>query len=110
MPLTRSFRETVAERAKRDPEFRAALVEEAVQALADGDAETAGALLRDAVNATIGFQALGKETGIPGKSLMRMLGSNGNPRLSNLGAIIRALNQHTGVRVTARAEAAPPRS
>lgn len=37
MPLTRSFRETVADRAKASPGFRAALVEEAMQALADGD-------------------------------------------------------------------------
>ena len=106
MPLTRSFRDTVADRAKRDPEFRAALVEEAVQALADGDTDTARTLFRDVVNATIGFQALGRETGIPEKSLMRMLGPNGNPSLSNLGGIVRALNKHAGVRVTARAELA----
>ncbi len=41
MPLTRSFRETVAERAKASPGFRAALIEEIMQALADGDMETA---------------------------------------------------------------------
>ncbi len=106
MPLTRSFRETVADQAKHDPEFRAALVEEAFQALADGDAETARALFREVTNATIGFRELGRETGIPEKSLMRMLGSKGNPSLSNLGGIVRALTKHAGVRVTARAEPA----
>ena len=106
MPLTRSFRETVADRAKADPAFRAALMEEAVQAVADGDTETARALLRDVANATLGFPALAGETGIPEKSLMRMLGPSGNPSLRNLGRIIRALTTHAGVRVTARAEPA----
>lgn len=46
MPLTRSFREIVAKRAARDPEFRAMLVEEAEQVLAEGDVETARRLLR----------------------------------------------------------------
>ncbi len=64
-PLTRSLRETVADRAKASPGFRAALVEDAMQALADGDVETARALLHDVANATLGFQAFARETGIP---------------------------------------------
>ena len=52
-PLTRSFRDTVADRARRSPGFVAALVEEARQALADGDAETARTLLRDVENAAL---------------------------------------------------------
>jgi len=50
--MTRSFRDTVADRARRSPGFVAALVEEARQALADGDTETAHTLLRDVANAT----------------------------------------------------------
>src|SRR5580698_10436102 len=50
MPLTRSFRETVARRARSDAAFRAALVEEAVQNILDGDVETALGQLRDVVN------------------------------------------------------------
>ena len=103
MPLTRSFRATVAERAKREPEFRVALLEEATQALADGDTETARTLYRDVANAILGFPALSGETGIPEKSLMRMLGPNGNPSLANLGSIVRALNKHAGIRMTAKA-------
>ena len=63
-------------------------------------------LLRDVTDATRGFQGLARETGIPEKSLMRMLGPAGNPSLLNLGRIVRALNRHAGVRVTARAELA----
>ena len=40
MPLTRSFNETIRERATRDPAFRAALFSEAVQALLAGDLDT----------------------------------------------------------------------
>jgi len=79
MPLTRSFRETVAKRARTDAAFRAALVEEAVQNILDGDVETALGQLRDVVNATMGFDALAAATGVPKTSLMRMLGRNGNP-------------------------------
>ena len=63
MPLTRSFRETVAKRARNDAAFRAALVEEAVQNILDGDVETALGQLRDVVNATMGFDALAAATG-----------------------------------------------
>ncbi len=45
-PLTRSFREIVADQARRSPEFRAMLVEEAERVLAKGDPETARRLLR----------------------------------------------------------------
>lgn len=104
MPLTRSFRETVAKRASSDPAFRAALVEEAVQNILDGDVETALGQLRDVVNATMGFEALAAATGVPKTSLMRMLGRNGNPRADNLSGILNALGRHTGVHIVARAE------
>lgn len=104
MPLTRNFRDTVQERAKRDPEFRAALVEEAAHAFFEGDEETARVLLRDAINATIGFHTLSETTGMPEKSLMRMVGKNGNPRLGSISAIFKAINQHVGIKITAHAE------
>ena len=52
MPLTRSFRDSIADRTRQSPGFAAALVEEAMQALADGDTETARTLLRDVADAT----------------------------------------------------------
>ena len=107
MPLTRSFRETVAKRARSDAAFRAALVEEAAQNILDGDVEIALDQLRDVVNATMGFDALAAATGLPKTSLMRMLGPNGNPRADNLGAILKALGRHTGVHIVVRAEPVP---
>ncbi len=107
MPLTRSFRETVAKRFRNDAAFRAALVEEAVQNILDGDVETALGQLRDVVNATMGFDALAAATGLPKTSLRRRLGPHGNPRADNLGASLKALGGHPGVHIVARAEPVP---
>ena len=106
MALTRRFRETVMTHVQDDPAFRAALVEEAAQNVVDGDLETALGQLRDVVNATMGFGALAAETGIPKTSLMRMLSDNGNPRASNLAAILKAVGRSAGVHITVRAEPA----
>ena len=51
MALTRSFKETVKTRVERDPEFRAALLREAVEQMLAGDMETGKAMLRDYFNA-----------------------------------------------------------
>lgn len=77
MPLTKSFRETVQARARRDVRFRKALLGEAMQALLDGNLEEGRAALRSCVNATIGFDKLGAELGRSPKSLMRMFGPSG---------------------------------
>ena len=98
MPLTREFRETVQARARRDPEYRAALLREAVERLLSDDLEAGRALLRDYINATVGFEALASLIGKPSKSLMRMLGPNGNPRAKNLLEIITRLRELEGVR------------
>jgi DNA-binding phage protein len=95
MALTRDFRETVAARAARDPAFKNALLTEALQALLEGEVAPGLILLRDCINATVGFGALSKETHIPEKSLMRMVGPHGNPTASNLFAMVAALQQKT---------------
>ena len=104
MALTRSFRETVVKHVQDDPDFRAALVEEAAQNLLDGDMETALGQLRDVVNATVGFDALSAETGIPKTSLMRMLSDQGNPRAANLATILKAIGNNVGIRISVHAE------
>jgi hypothetical protein len=58
MPLTHDFKETIRERAQRQPKFRQALLREATQCILDGDLPTGKAVLRDYVNATVGFQEL----------------------------------------------------
>ena len=97
MPLTHDFKEAVRARGQRDPEFRQALLREAVECVINGDLETGKAVLRDYVNATVGFQALEKRTHIPAKSLMRMLGPKGSPSAANLSTILTALQKTEGV-------------
>ena len=94
MPLTRDFKETVRARIERDPNFRKALLEEGVECLISGDVETGKSVLRDYINATIGFQELGRLTDKSPKSLMRMFGPNGNPRARNLFEIVGCLQEH----------------
>jgi DNA-binding phage protein len=93
MALTREFKELVKSRVERDPKFRTALLKEAVETMLSGDLATGKAVLRDYINATIGFERLGKATGTPSKSLMRMFGRNGNPRSDNLFSVISRLQK-----------------
>ena len=106
MALTRDFRETVVARAKRDPAFKTALLQEALQAFLDGEVAPGLILLRDCINATVGFGALSKETHIPEKSLMRMVGPRGNPTASNLFAMVAALQHQTHVETHVETHAA----
>ena len=96
MPLTRDFKETIRARVQRDPEFRLALYQEALGSFLEGDLATGKVILRDYVNATIGFQELARLTHKTPKSLMRMLSPEGNPRAHNLFAIIGALRERDG--------------
>lgn len=106
MTLTRSFKETVRARAASDAAFRDALLREAVQLLLDGDLAGGRAVLRDYINATIGFEALAELVKTPPKSLMRMFGPKGNPTAENLFAVLPALQQDAGVRLDVRAAGA----
>ena len=86
MALTRDFKETVAARVQRDPRFREALFTEAINAYLGGDLTTGKAILRDLVNATVGFEELATELDKPSKSLHRMLAPRGNPNTENFSA------------------------
>jgi hypothetical protein len=103
MALTKSFRETVYNRAQRDGAFRKALLTEAVNAYLGGDETTGKTVLRDVINATIGFQQLAFDLRKPSKSLHRMLGPHGNPNTVNFFAILQVLQKRVGVKLTVRA-------
>ncbi|RJF88215.1 transcriptional regulator [Oleomonas cavernae] len=102
MALTRAFKETVQARAARDPVFQAALLTEGVETLLAGDVDTGKAILRDYINATVGFGPLATATGTQVKSLMRMFGPNGNPTAKNLMTIIGYLQQASGISLQVR--------
>lgn len=104
MALTRDFKETILARAQRDTRFRQALFTEAIDAYLAGDTATGKAMLRDLVNATVGFEGLAAEINKPSKSLHRMLAPHGNPSTENFFGIVSALQKKTRVklRVTAK--------
>jgi DNA-binding phage protein len=103
MPLTIEFKEVFKANIEQDPDFGHEVLRGAVQCLLDNDLATGRALLRNYVNATIGFKQLAKSTGGQEKSLMRMLSVNGNPQAKNLFAIIDALQRLNGFQLEVRA-------
>lgn len=104
MALTSSFREIVKDRATRDPEFRIGLLTEAIECVLNDEIDMAKVLLRDYVNATVGFQELGVLTQKTPKSLMRMLSPSGNPSLKNISSLLASLKEHEGVKLYVQAE------
>ena len=101
-PLTADYHDTVRDRARRDPAFRRALLREAIDALLAGKLPVAKIHLRDLVNASVGYDAIAVATGIPNKSVIRMLGPKGNPKADNLLAVIAHLQRAEGVRIETR--------
>ena len=91
MALTRDFRETVKARADRDDEFRKALFKEALNCLLCNEVDVGRAMLKDFINATIGFQALADAVQQDSKSLLRMFGPKGNPTTNKLFPVIHYL-------------------
>jgi DNA-binding phage protein len=60
-------------------------------------------ILRDLVNASVGFEVLAAETKTPSKSLHRMLSERGNPSMDNLAAIFGVVRKRLGVDIRAHA-------
>ena len=102
MALTRDFRETVQARVKRDAAFRKGLLQDAVESLLAAELALGKELLRDYINATVGFPALAKHTKIHVKSLHQMFGPRGNPTARNLFQIVAYLQRREGVRLQVR--------
>jgi hypothetical protein len=99
MALTREFKDTVRARAQRDPKFRLALIEEAIESLIDGDLDGGRSILSNYINATIGYPALAKLIGKDPKSLIRMLRPGGNPTSRNLLEILHHIKKEEGIEI-----------
>ena len=102
MALTRDFKETIQARVQHDVVFREELLKEGVQCFLSGDGETGKSILRDYINATIGFEELGDLTDKSPKSLMRMFGPKGNPQAKNLFEVIQHLQKMEGLHLEVR--------
>ena len=102
MALTKSFRETVMERTKADPAFRRELLRHAVELMLAGDVATGKAMLRNYINATIGFIRLAEALELSPKGIQRMLGPSGNPQANNLFRIVAHCQQMEGIKLEVR--------
>ena len=102
MALTRDFQQTVVERVRRDPKFARALLDESATLFLNGEPEAARLMLRDLVNATVGFETLAHLTNRSAKSLHRMLSRRGNPSMDNLAAIFDAIRHRLKVGLKAQ--------
>jgi len=102
MALTKDFKDTIKDRVLRDPAFREELLKQGIECLLTGDVDTGKAVLRDYINATIGFEALGSATEKSPKSLMRMFSPKGNPQARNLFEIIAHLKEREGIHLKVR--------
>ncbi|AIE76130.1 hypothetical protein D082_40840 (plasmid) [Synechocystis sp. PCC 6714] len=98
--LTKEFSETVQACLQDDQEFAIALFNEAIAGLFNGEPELTRLILRDLVNATIGFEALATLTDRPSKSLHRMLSPSGNPTMDNLTLILRTLQEKLNIQIS----------
>ena len=107
MALTRDFRQTIKARVQRDPAFRRELLREGVETMLNGDVETGKTVLRNYINATIGFVELAEVTHRSPKSLMRMLGPRGNPQAQILFEIVSYLLDQEGIQFELRAAGVP---
>ena len=97
MPLTRDFKETVQERARREPEFRQELLKSATRCLLDGEPVVGRIMLRDYIAADTDFDELSRKSGESHESLERILSDGGNPRADDLLGIVAAIAEHENV-------------
>jgi DNA-binding phage protein len=102
MALTRDFKATVTARVQTDPAFAQALLDEAISLFLNGEPDSAKLILRDLVNATVGFEALSQEIHKPAKSLHRMLSHAGNPTMGNISAVFSAIKRALKVEIRAQ--------
>jgi DNA-binding phage protein len=97
MALTKDFRETIRDRARREPAFRRALLQEALELLLAGDVDGFQGIVRNYINATVGFQELARAVKTPAPSLMRMFSARGNPSAKHLFSVIAELQRQEGI-------------
>lgn len=100
MPTT-PYKDSMKAMVGRNPGMSVEMFEDAINALFAGELVEGRLLLRQYVNATIGFAELARRTGKTDKNLIRALGPNGSPTAANLFQIIQACMKAEGVTVAA---------
>jgi hypothetical protein len=103
MGLPKDLQKTIRARLQSDYAFRFALLSEAVEVLLADDLPTAKSVLRDYIDATIGFDELSAQTGLSPRSLMRMFGRTSNPRADHLFKVLAVLQKSQGIQLSVEA-------
>jgi len=103
MALPKDLQKTIRARLQSDYAFRFALLSEAVEVLLADDLPTAKSVLRDFIEATIGFEELSVQTGISARSLMRMFAKSSNPRADHLFRVLAVLQKSQGIQLSVEA-------
>lgn len=96
MPLTREFRETVMELCQ-NPEYRKALLLEALESYLEGDVAVGNSILRDYLNATQGFAEIAAEMEMKEAGLRRMVSNKGNATARNLFSLFKLCQRREGI-------------
>ncbi len=103
MPTT-SYKAAMKSMVDENPKLGVEMLEDALNSLLSGKLDEGRLLLRQFVNATMGFKELAARTGKADKNLMRTLSASGNPTASNLFEIVQACVQAEGVTVAAHVQ------
>ncbi|PTB83104.1 hypothetical protein C9927_05025 [Pseudidiomarina aestuarii] len=96
MALSREFKTTVMELCK-EPEFRRALLIEALESYLDGDVTVGNSLLRDYLNGSQSFSSIARDMQVQESSLRRMLSPKGNATAKNLFQLFKACQHREGI-------------
>lgn len=97
MALTREFKQTVMELCK-GPEYRKALLLEALESYLEGDIAIGNSLLRDYLNGTLSFTEVAQALEMQEAGLRRMVGPSGNATAKNLFRLFRICLNREGIR------------
>lgn len=95
------YNEALKDMLEENPHMSTEMLEGALNLILSGELDDGRLLLRQFVNATIGFKELAKRTGKVDKTLMRILGADGNPTAANLFEVIQVCREAEGVTVVA---------
>lgn len=96
------YKDSLKAMVEKNPYMAAEMLEDAINALLAGELDEGRLLLRQYVNATIGFPELARRTGKADKNLMRTLGPTGSPTAANLFDILQTCMKAEGVTAAAR--------
>ena len=98
-PLTKPFADLVRKRVQRDPEFGHLIFLRAIEYFSKGDLVMGSEMLHGYIDATVGYDKLGKALGKSPTGLRWMLMDDRNIRGDDLAATIEYLKRSEGLEV-----------